>query len=357
MEIQENIVLAPYTTFRIGGPARWFMEATNEAELAEAVSFAQSKNVPLFVLGGGSNLLVSDKGYPGAVVRVANRGIRQDLDGGYSVFTAAAGESWDDFVSTVVEQDFAGVECMAGIPGTVGGTPVQNVGAYGQEVASTIVAVRALDRMTLRMVDFAAAQCQFGYRRSLFNSTGRDRYIVTEVGYRLNLHGAPQLTYKDLEQAFADKPGAPSLKQVSDKVRSIRQQKGMLLVEGDHDCRSAGSFFKNPVVSESHLADISARVVKEAHRAGQLLIEPIPHFAAEPGAVKLLAGWLIEQAGFPKGFELGAAAVSSRHTLAIVNRGNATAKEILALRDEIRKRVLAQFGICLEQEPVYVSGS
>lgn len=357
MEIQENVVLAPYTTFRIGGPARWFMEATNEAELAEAVSFAQNKNVPLFVLGGGSNLLVSDKGYPGAVVRVANRGIRQDLDGGYSVFTAAAGEAWDDFVSDVVEQDFAGVECMAGIPGTVGGTPVQNVGAYGQEVASTIVAVRALDRMTLRMVDFAAAQCQFGYRRSLFNSTGRDRYIVTEVGYRLNLHGAPQLTYQDLAQAFADKPNAPTLKQVSDKVRSIRQQKGMLLVEGDGDCRSAGSFFKNPVVSESHLADISARVVKEAHRAGQLLVEPIPHFAAEPGAVKLLAGWLIEQAGFPKGFALGAAAVSSRHTLAIVNRGNATAKEILALRDEIRKGVLAQFGICLEQEPVYVSGS
>jgi UDP-N-acetylmuramate dehydrogenase len=193
VEIQENIVLAPFTTFRIGGPARWFMEAASEADLTEAVTFAREKNTPLFVLGGGSNLLVSDKGFPGAVVHVANRGIRQDLDGEYSVFTAAAGEDWDDFVSTVVEQDFAGVECMAGIPGTVGGTPVQNVGAYGQEVASTIVAVRALDRMTLRMVDFAAAQCQFGYRRSIFNSTGRDRYIVTEVGYRLRLHGAPHL--------------------------------------------------------------------------------------------------------------------------------------------------------------------
>lgn len=357
MEIQENIVLAPYTTFRIGGPARWFMEAASESDLAEAVTFAREKNTQLFVLGGGSNLLVSDKGFPGAVVHVANRGIRQDLDGEYSVFTAAAGEDWDDFVSTVVEQDFAGVECMAGIPGTVGGTPVQNVGAYGQEVSSTIVAVRALDRTTLKMVDFAAAQCQFGYRRSIFNSTGRDRYIVTEVGYRLRLHGAPHLAYQDLANAFAEKPEAPTLKQVSEKVRSIRQQKGMLLVEGDQDCRSAGSFFKNPVVSESHLADISARVVKEAHRAGQLVTEPIPHFAADPGSVKLLAGWLIEQAGFPKGFALGAAAVSSRHTLAIVNRNNATAKEILALRDEIRKRVLAQFGICLEQEPVYVSGS
>ena len=357
MQIQENIVLAPYTTFRIGGPARWFMEATNETELAEAVSFARTKNAPLFVLGGGSNLLVSDKGFPGVVVRVANRGIRQGLEDDYNVFTAAAGEDWDGFVSHVVEQDFAGVECMAGIPGTVGGTPVQNVGAYGQEVSSTIVAVRALDRTTLKMVDFTGAQCQFGYRRSIFNSTGRDRYIVTDVGYRLRLHGPPHLNYQDLAHAFSDSTEAPTLKQVSDKVRSIRQQKGMLLVEGDPDCRSAGSFFKNPVVSESHLADISARVVKEAHRAGLMLTEPIPHFAADPGSVKLLAGWLIEQAGFPKGYAMGPAAVSSRHTLAIVNRGNATAKEILVLRDEIRKRVLAQFGICLEQEPVYVAGS
>jgi UDP-N-acetylmuramate dehydrogenase len=357
VEIQENIVLAPYTTFRIGGPARWFMEATSEAELVEAVSFARNKGLQLFVLGGGSNLLVSDKGFPGAVVRVALRGIRQDLDGAYSVFSAAAGEDWDDFVSTVVEQDFAGVECMAGIPGTVGGTPVQNVGAYGQEVASTIVAVRALDRTNLKLVDFPATQCQFGYRRSIFNSTGRNRYIVTEVGYRLKLHGAPHLAYQDLAHAFSEWTEGPTLKQVSDTVRSIRQQKGMLLVDGDLDCRSAGSFFKNPVVSESHLADISARVVKEAHRAGLMVTEPIPHFAADPGSVKLLAGWLIEQAGFPKGYAMGSAAVSSRHTLAIVNRGNATAKEILALRDEIRKRVLAQFGICLEQEPVYVAGS
>ncbi|MES2221124.1 MAG: UDP-N-acetylmuramate dehydrogenase [Acidobacteriota bacterium] len=357
MEIQENIVLAPYTTFRIGGPARWFMEATNETDLAEAVAFARKKSAPLFVLGGGSNLLVSDKGFPGVVVRVANRGIRQGLEDDYNVFTAAAGEDWDGFVSNVVEQDFAGVECMAGIPGTVGGTPVQNVGAYGQEVSSTIVGVRALDRTTLKMVDFSATQCQFGYRRSIFNSTGRDRYIVTEVAYRLKLHGEPNLKYQDLARAFADAPEPPTLKQVSEMVRSIRQQKGMLLVDGDPDCRSAGSFFKNPVVSESHLADISARVVKEAHRAGLMLTEPIPHFAADPGSVKLLAGWLIEQAGFPKGYAMGPAAVSSRHTLAIVNRGNATAKEVLALRDEIRKRVLAQFGICLEQEPVYVAGS
>ncbi len=356
MEIRENIVLAPYTTFRIGGPARWFLETSSEADLAEAVLFARGKKAPVFVLGGGSNLLVADKGFPGVVIRVANRGIREQQDGEYGIFTAAAGENWDSFVSTVVARSFAGVECLAGIPGTVGGTPVQNVGAYGQEVASTIHSVRAFDRANLRMVDFAASQCELGYRRSVFNTSARDRYIVTEVSYRLRLHGAPQLTYKNLTDAFPDTSVAPTLSQVSKVVRSIRRKKGMLLVEGDPNCLSAGSFFKNPVVSESQLADISARMTKEANLAGESAAGPIPHFAAEPGTVKLMAGWLIEHSGFPKGFALGAAGISSLHTLALVNRGGATANEILALRDQIRKRVLTHFGICLEQEPVYVSG-
>lgn len=357
MEIRENIVLAPYTTFRIGGPARWFLEALSEADLTEAVAFARSRNAPLFVLGGGSNLLVADKGFPGVVIHIASRGIREHLDGDNGTFTVAAGEDWDSFVSTVVARGFAGVECLAGIPGTVGGTPVQNVGAYGQEVASTIQSVRALDRITLRMLDFTASQCGFGYRRSIFNGSARDRYIVTEVSYRLRLHGAPQLTYKDLAEAFPDTSVSPTLSQVSKAVRMIRHKKGMLLVEGDPNCRSAGSFFKNPVVSESQLADISARMTKEANLAGESAAGQIPHFAAEPGTVKLLAGWLIEHAGFPKGFTLGGAGISSLHTLALVNRGEARASEILALRDQIRKKVIAQFGICLEQEPVYLSGA
>lgn len=354
MEIRENTLLAPYTTLRIGGPARWFVDASSEDELLEAVSFARSKGAPIFILGGGSNLLVSDKGFPGVVIHVSNKGIREEMDRTATIFTVAAGEDWDSFVSQMVERDFAGVECLAGIPGTVGGTPVQNVGAYGQEVASTIVCVRALDRTKSRMVEFSNAQCQFGYRRSLFNSTARERYIVTHVSFRLRLNGQPSLAYKDLAEAFADATSAPSLAEVSEKVRSIRQTKGMLLVDGDPDCLSAGSFFKNPVVTESQLADISARVTKEAHLAGLPAAETIPHFAAEPGTVKLLAGWLIERAGFPRGFTLGGAGISRRHTLALVNRGQATSAEILALRDQIRKRVVAQFGILLEQEPVYV---
>jgi len=357
VEICENIRLAPYTTFQIGGPARWFLEAQDEGDLAEAVAFARSKAARLFVLGGGSNLLVADQGFSGVVVHVANRGIREDSDGDHRILTAAAGENWDSFVTMAVERDFAGVECMAGIPGTVGGTPVQNVGAYGQEVASTIVSVRALDRTTSRMVEFNPSSLQFGYRRSVFNSTSRDRYIVVEVSYRLRHHGAPHLAYKELAEAFSAAPAPPSLLEVSQSVRSIRQQKGMLLVEGDADCRSAGSFFKNPVVSESQFADISARLTKEANLAGLPTAPSIPYFAAEPGTVKLLAGWLIEHAGFPRGFALGQAGISSRHTLALVNRGDAKATEILALRDQIRKRVLSQFGIMLEQEPVYLSGA
>ena len=355
MEIRENIPLAPYTTLQIGGPARWFVDAASEEELAQAVTFARSKGAPVFVLGGGSNLLVSDKGFPGVVIHICNRGIREKMDGAATIFTVAAGEEWDSFVQQMVDRDFSGVECLAGIPGTVGGTPVQNVGAYGQEVAATIVSVRALDRTNLQMIDFSNAQCQFGYRRSLFNSTARERYIVTSVSYRLRLHGTPSLAYKELAEAFPDPSSIPSLAQVSEKVRSIRRSKGMLLMDGDLDSRSAGSFFKNPVVSESQLADISARVTKEAHLAGRPAADSIPHFAAEPGTVKLLAGWLIEHAGFPRGFTLGKAAISSRHTLALVNRGEATAAEMLALRDQIRKRVLAQFGIMLEQEPVYVA--
>lgn len=355
MEIHENIPLAPYTTFGIGGPARWLLHAASENDLTEAVTFARAKGVSLFVLGGGSNLLVSDAGFPGVVVHVANRGIREEPDGESSVFTVAAGEDWDGLVGTTVAQSFAGIECMAGIPGTVGGTPVQNVGAYGQEVASTIVRVRVLDRVTLRMVDFTNANCHFAYRRSIFNTIARERYIVAEVSYRLRRHGAPQLVYKELAEVFAGKP-QPALQQVSQAVRALRRNKGMLLVEGDPDCKSAGSFFKNPVVSESHLADLAARVVREGGAAkGEA--GAVPHFAAEPGSVKIFAGWLIERAGFPKGFALGNAGISSRHALAVINRGNARAADILALRDQIRKRVLSQFGICLEQEPVYVAAS
>ena len=342
MKILENISLAAFTTFGIGGPARWFAEAATEAEIAEASEWARERGVPLFVLGGGSNVLVADEGFPGLVLHVGMKGI--DRDG--ELFRVAAGENWKNCVQQTIGANCAGMECLAGIPGTVGGTPVQNVGAYGQEAASIIERVRAFDLKTRQFVEFSNADCGFAYRTSRFNSTDRGRYIVTRVDYRLRENGAPLIEYQDLKAHFADWATAPTLAETADAVRSIRRRKGMLLVDGDPDCRSAGSFFKNPSVTE----EVAERVRKIAAGAGV----PLRAFPAEGGLVKIPAAWLIEQAGFAKGYARGAAGISSRHTLALVNRGGATAKEILALAGKISEAVEARFGIRLEMEPEMV---
>ncbi len=346
MNILENIPLAPLTTFGIGGPARWLVDAASEAEIAEAVEYARERGLALLVLGGGSNLLVSDAGFDGLVLHVGLRGIDVAGDSGQTIYRAAAGESWDDCVERTIQDECVGLECLAGIPGTVGGTPVQNVGAYGQEVSSVIERVRALDLAQQKFVEFPGAECGFGYRRSRFNSTDRGRFIVTRVDYRLTAGGAPTLRYADLQRAIQEsgQEGAqPSLAEVAAVVRRVRRSKGMLLVEGDPDCRSAGSFFKNPVVTEDQVGQIARASAKQP-----------PRFPAGKGRVKLPAAWLIEQAGFSKGYALGAAGISSRHTLALINRGGASADEILALADKIKAAVEGRFGIRLEMEPVRV---
>ncbi|HEV2486448.1 MAG TPA: UDP-N-acetylmuramate dehydrogenase [Terracidiphilus sp.] len=346
MDMLENQPLAPFTTFGIGGPARWFVEAASEDEIAEAATWAEKRRAELFVLGGGSNLLVSDRGFDGLVLHVGLRGTETEEDSRQRIYRVAAGEDWDGFVERVVEENCAGVECLAGIPGTVGGTPVQNVGAYGQDVASAIELVRAFDLEQHAFVEFTAAECAFEYRRSRFNSIDRGRYIVTRVDYRLTPGGAPTLRYADLQRAIQEgrEDGAePGLTDVAAGVRRVRLSKGMLLVEGDADCRSAGSFFKNPVVTKERVQEIAQTSAKQP-----------PRFPAGQGQVKLPAAWLIEQSGFPKGFALGAAGISSRHTLALINRGGATAEEIIALASEIAAAVEAQFGISLDMEPVMV---
>jgi UDP-N-acetylmuramate dehydrogenase len=362
MLIEENTPLAPFTTFDLGGPARWFAEAASEEEVAEAAAWARQRAVPLFVLGGGSNLLVADAGFPGLVLRIGLRGIAAmdapltSDQNGQKIYQAAAGEDWDRLVERTVQDRCAGVECLAGIPGTVGGTPVQNVGAYGQEVASAIERVRAFDLEEHGFVEFTAAECGFSYRCSRFNSADRGRYVVTRVDYRLTPGGLPTVRYAELQRALAERTAEghePSLAEVAEVVRRLRQSKGMLMVEGDPDCRSAGSFFKNPLVSEPQLRQIAA-----------LSAQQPPHFPAGPGAenlgrVKLPAAWLIEKAGFAKGYARGNAAISSRHTLALVNLGKrdgrgGSAAEILALAAEITNAVEARFGIHLEMEPVMV---
>jgi UDP-N-acetylmuramate dehydrogenase len=342
MQLRENVALAPYTTFGIGGPARWFLEAEDEDAVAEAVRFARERQLPLFVLGGGSNLLVADEGFPGVVLRIGLKGIEQRDD----VFEVAAGEDWDRFVSLAVDRGYGGIECLAGIPGTVGGTPVQNVGAYGQEVSGTILAVRVLERESLTFRELTAAECGFAYRRSIFNSNQIGRYIVTRVSYRLRKDAPPLLAYSDLRDYFSNSTQAADLAGTAAAVREIRHRKGMLLVEGEADCRSAGSFFKNPVVPEERYAAIAAKA------AG-----PVPHYPAQAGFVKIPAAWLLEHAGFQKGFALGAAGVSSRHTLALINRGGAKARDILALRDRIVAAVEEKYGIHLEPEPVLLGSS
>jgi UDP-N-acetylmuramate dehydrogenase len=353
MILEENKPLAPYTTFGIGGPARWFIEAAIEEEIAEAADWAGERGVPLFVLGGGSNLLVSDAGFGGLVLRVGLRGIltmnTPDESGqaDQRSYRVAAGEDWNGFVERTVQENCAGIECLAGIPGTVGGTPVQNVGAYGQEVSSVLSRVRAFDLQEHGFAEFVAAECGFAYRRSRFNSADRGRYIVTCVDYRLTPGGAPTLRYAELQRAFAEGM-QPSLAEVAAKVRLIRQAKGMLIVEGDPDCRSAGSFFKNPVVTDEQFRQIATAVGKAPPRF------PAGPEAENQGKVKVPAAWLIEQAGFAKGYALGAAAISSRHTLALVNLGGASAAEILALAGQITAAVEDRFGIRLEMEPVRI---
>jgi UDP-N-acetylmuramate dehydrogenase len=348
MQFLKEIPLAPYTTFQIGGPARWFAEAASEDEIAAGIAFAGQHRLPLFVLGGGSNLLVSDGGFPGLVLRIALRGIESTQENGQSIVSAAAGEDWDGLVAYAVGAGFAGIECLSGIPGTVGGTPVQNVGAYGQEVSQTIVMVRAFDRSTSRFVNLPAAACGFSYRRSIFNSTERERYVVSRVEYRLRQDAPANFVYADVAKYFASRNVAsPTLVEVREAVRSIRAQKGMLLVPGDADCRSAGSFFKNPIVPIAKLDSVAQELGIET--------QGIPAYPAQDSQVKISAAWLIERAGFAKGYALGNAGISSRHTLALINRGGASAAEVTALRDKVVDAVASRFAIRLEPEPVWLS--
>jgi UDP-N-acetylmuramate dehydrogenase len=311
--------------------------------LLEALAYARDHSLKIFVLGGGSNLLVADTGFDGLVLHIALDGpVAPAPRDSHIDYTVPAGVEWNAFVLSVCQQGISGIECLAGIPGTVGGTPVQNVGAYGQEVAETIASVRALDLESMSFVDLSNAECGFAYRRSIFNTTHRDRYIVTAVTFRFDPARKTHLTYADLMRRFSDSQPTPI--EVYHVVREIRHGKGMLIVEGEPDSRSAGSFFKNPIVENHVLEHIAATL--------NLALDKIPHWPADNGRIKLPAAWLLERAGFVKGYIMGNAGISSRHTLALINRGNATAADIFALREAIQHKVKTLFGIQLEQEPV-----
>jgi len=346
LEVKTNVPLAPLTTLGVGGPARFFAETHTENDVREAVDFARRRDIPLFVLGGGSNLLVADTGFHGLVLHVAIKGIDESDAGDRRLFQAGAGEDWDAFVNRAVEKNCAGIECLSGIPGTLGATPVQNVGAYGQEVADTITEVYALDLESGEVNEFSNEACGFAYRASIFNTVARNRFIILGVRFALLKNGPPKTDYRDLKNHLANHTGQPSLAEVRRAVRDIRHSKAMLIVEGDEDARSAGSFFKNPILSAAKFAEV--------HQIADKRGLHVPSFPAPDGHLKIPAAWLVEQSGFPKGTTMGRVGISRRHALAIVNRGGATAAEVAALKDEIRSAVSGQFGIDLTPEPVFL---
>jgi len=346
MEIQENIALAPLTTLRVGGSARYFACATSAEDVELAVSFAEKRSLPLFVLGGGSNVLISDNGWPGLVLQIGISGIDHTHERQTIRLIVGAGEDWDPFVAFCVTRHLAGVECLSGIPGSVGATPVQNVGAYGQEVSQTIAAVLVFDLAEKQVREMEAADCEFSYRSSIFNTRERGRYIILRVTYEL-VHGAvPTLRYADLQKYFAGRSVGPSLAEVRKAVLEIRASKGMLITPDDPESQSAGSFFKNPVLTAAQFDELSRRANKRNLQ--------VPNYPALSEQKKVSAAWLVENSGFAKGYTKRHVGISSKHALALVNRGGASAKEIMGLKDEIQQQVETAWGIKLEPEPVLV---
>ncbi|MBA2808288.1 UDP-N-acetylmuramate dehydrogenase [Streptomyces sp. KM273126] len=350
MQELHDAPLAPLTTFRLGGPADRLITATTDAEVIAAVREADDSGTPLLLIGGGSNLVIGDKGFAGTALVIATKGVT--LDG--TRLELSAGEVWTDAVARTVEAGLAGIECLAGIPGSAGATPIQNVGAYGQEVASTITEVVAYDRVTRETVTLPNAACAFTYRHSRFKADP-ERYVVLRV--RFGLEDADGLSapikYAEAARVLGVGPGdRVPLAAAREAVLKLRSGKGMVLDPEDHDTWSAGSFFTNPILTEENFAAFHARV---RERLGDGVVPPA--YPAGDGHTKTSAAWLIDKAGFTKGYGTGPARISTKHTLALTNRGSATTEDLLALAREVVAGVRDAFGITLVNEPVTVGVS
>jgi UDP-N-acetylmuramate dehydrogenase len=351
-------LLAQYTTLGLGGPARDFVTATTDEELIAAVQAADAVGDPVLVLGGGSNLVVADEGFSGTVIHVATKGVCYERRSSGVEVTVAAGENWDDIVAATVAEGLAGLECLSGIPGRAGATPIQNVGAYGQEVAEAITSVRVLDRLTKTVTPIPNDLCHFAYRTSMFKRSqahtgGGGRYVV--LGVTFGLHDeklSRPVRYAELAAELGVENGdRVPCADARPAVLTIRGRKGMVISPDDPDSRSAGSFFTNPVIDAWHLA----RVESVAADRG---LGPVPRFEAGQGLVKLPAAWLIERSGFAKGHGTpGGARISAKHTLALVNAGAATTASLLDLAREIVAGVRTTFGVTLVPEPILVGAA
>ena len=348
--------LADYTTLGLGGPARSFVAASTESELTAAVAAADAADEPVLLIGGGSNLVIADDGFPGTVIHLNTRGVSYAEAGhGRADVTVAAGEDWDDVVAATVAEGLAGLECLSGIPGRAGATPIQNVGAYGHEVAEVITTVRVFDRLSRRIQIIPNERCRFSYRTSMFKSGEHGRYVVLAVTFRLAREPLSMpVKYAELAAELDVEMGARAgVGELRSGVLKIRARKGMLLNPGDPDSRSVGSFFTNPVLDAEQFARVESAAPRAPGATGAH--DPVPRFDAGDGLVKVPAAWLIEHAGFGKGYGApGRARVSSKHTLALVNAGGATTADLLALAREIRDGVRAAFGVTLDPEPTFV---
>jgi UDP-N-acetylmuramate dehydrogenase len=349
-KIEERVPLAPMTTLGIGGEARYFLRATNVDQISAGLAWAKARGLEVLILGGGSNVLIADEGFEGLVIRIDLRGITLFAETPYVGVKCAAGEPWDEFVDYAVMREWAGIECLSGIPGSVGATPIQNVGAYGQDVSETIVRVEALDRHSGTVRWFTKEECRFGYRRSFFKNDEPGRYIVLNVAFRLQPEGEASVRYPELRTYLEERGEAlTDLRQVRSAVIAIRKRKGMVLDAADPDTRSDGSFFMNPLIDA---AELDAFLQRAQALAGDDV--RIPHFPADDGTVKLSAAWLIEHAGFHKGLVHGNVGLSSKHTLAVINRGGGTAREVLELVRMVQAGVRETFGVEIQPEPNFV---
>jgi len=342
LEIKENIPLGGLTTFGVGGPARYFAVAETEDDIVQALEFAKGRGLPFFVLGGGSNVLISDEGFPGIVIHNRISGFDSSIDGKSVAVRSGAGEDWQDFVDRCVGNGWQGVECLAGIPGTVGAAPVQNIGAYGQDVSQVVTEVRVIETDTGKTMVLLNEECGFGYRLSVFNSASAGRYIITGVTFRLRLQGITKILYPELAKYFAGE-SAVYPAQVRDAVMAIRNSKGLLVRAGYESFKSGGSFFKNPVVPLDVFKEVKARIDK----AGGCVNWAWP---AGPDGMKLSAACLIQCAGFTRGHRRGDAGISPRHCLIIVNYGSSSARAILDIACEVQQKVLRDFGTLLVTE-------
>ncbi len=349
----QNVSLSGYTSIGLGGKADYFAACESVGAIREALSFAAAKKCPVQVIGGGSNIIFADEGYRGLVLQVALKGVATRDDGSHELVTAAAGEEWDALVQFCIDRSLAGVECLSGIPGLVGATPIQNVGAYGQEVGDTIVSLGAIERKTHREREFQGRDCAFGYRRSRFKSSDADTYIITHVTFRLPKHGKPEIRYPELARHLESttdlkllEPGRAALMAVRRGVLALRRKKSMVLDPSDPHARSVGSFFVNPVVTKEAFQHLQERWKSSGES------EPIPTFPAGD-KVKIPAAWLVEHAGFRKGYRLEGVGISQHHALALVNYGGST-RELLDLARRIEDRVFKTFEIRLSREPVVV---